>query len=186
MNRITPIEPPYSPEVDAQLGRLMPDGVPPIALFRTFVHNLPLTAAMEPWGGYELSSALSLSMRERELLIDRTCALCSCEYEWGVHIAFFAERVGLTHAQITSLTHGDPSDACWEHEPDALLLQAADQLHRSSSIDDTTWTALARHYDSAQMLDIMFLCGWYHAISYAANASGTPQEEGAPRFRDYR
>ena len=74
----------------------MPPGVPPIALFRTFARNLPMTEAMPGWGSYELGRDLSLSMRDREIVIDRTCARCGCEYEWGVHVAFFAERAGLT------------------------------------------------------------------------------------------
>jgi hypothetical protein len=28
------------------------------------------------------------------------------------------------------------------------------------------------------------LAGWYHAISYAANAARVPLEDGAPRFAD--
>ena len=104
MSRITPASPPYEPDVAARLEALAPAGVPPIALFRTFVRNLPMSAALTEWGGYELSKRLSLSLRDRELLIDRTCARCGCEYEWGVHVAFFAERVGLTAEQITQLT----------------------------------------------------------------------------------
>jgi hypothetical protein len=73
----------------------MPQGVPPILLFRTFAYNLAMSKAMGLWGGYELSKNLSLSMRDREIVIDRVCARCNCEYEWGVHIAFFAERVDL-------------------------------------------------------------------------------------------
>src|SRR6185295_3208538 len=109
MSRITPASPPYSPEVAQQLESMMPPGVPPIGLFRTFVRNLPMTAGMGTWGKYELGRQLSLSLRDREIVIDRTCARCRCEYEWGVHVTFFAERVGLTSAQITSLTHGSPA-----------------------------------------------------------------------------
>ena len=29
------------------------------------------------------------------------------------------------------------------------------------------------------------LCGWYHAISYAANAAGVGLEQGAPTFDDF-
>ncbi|HEV7760231.1 MAG TPA: hypothetical protein VGO78_14620 [Acidimicrobiales bacterium] len=31
-------------------------------------------------------------MRDREIVIDRTCARCGCQYEWGVHVAFFGDR----------------------------------------------------------------------------------------------
>ena len=96
----------------------MPPGVPPIALFRTFARNLPMAKAMRSWGAYELSGQLSLSMRQREIVIDRVTARCGCEYEWGVHIAFFAERVGLTHEQVSSLTHGSSTDPCWDDPGD--------------------------------------------------------------------
>jgi Carboxymuconolactone decarboxylase family len=100
---------------------MMPPGVPPIALFRTFARNLTMTEAMRPWGGYELSHKLSLSLRDREIVIDRTCARCGCEYEWGVHVAYFAERAQLAPAQVASLTAGSADDECWTQERDRLL-----------------------------------------------------------------
>ena len=124
MSRIDPVQPPYPPEVAERLAAMMPPGVPPILLFRTFVRNLPMTTALGGWGGYELSKRLSLSLRDREIVIDRTCARCGCEYEWGVHVAFFAERAGLSAKQITSLTHGTASDPCWNEERDRLLIEA--------------------------------------------------------------
>src|SRR5580704_11151916 len=101
MTRIPAVEPPYQGRVGDQLQKMMPPGVPPILLFRTFVRNLSMAEAMVTWGSYELSKRLSLSMRDREIVIDRTCARCQCEYEWGVHVAFFANRVGFTSKQIT-------------------------------------------------------------------------------------
>ena len=35
-----------------------------------------------------------------------------------------------------------------------------------------------------ELLDLMMLCGWYHAISFTANAARVPREPGAPRFAD--
>lgn len=176
--------PPYPDDVGRQLERMMPAGVPAIGLFRTFVKNLPMTEAMAGWGGYELSRRLSLTMRQRELVIDRTCARCGCQYEWGVHVAFFAERVGLTPAQVTSLTHGGPDDPCWEDEGERALLRAVDQLHDTSTVDDTAWAALEGSLSEEQRLDLLLLCGWYHAISFVANGAGVAPEEGAPGFAD--
>ena len=81
--RIAPVEAPYEPDVGAQLRSMMPAGVEPIGLFRTFVRNLPMAEAMHGWGRYELGRHLSVPMRAREIVIDRTCARCGCEYEWG-------------------------------------------------------------------------------------------------------
>src|ERR1700753_2345169 len=108
--RIGAIEPPYEPAAAAQLHKMMPANVPPIALFRTVVKNLPMAEAMTLWGSYELSRALSLSLRDREIVIDRTCVRCGCEYEWGVHVAFFADRARLDEDQVGSLTNGGARD----------------------------------------------------------------------------
>ena len=111
--RISPLEAPFEQEVAAQLRSMMPAGVPPIALFRTFARHLPMARAMGEWGRYELSRGLSVGLRDREIVIDRTCARCGCQYEWGVHVAFFADKAALGPEQVTSLTHGDAADPCW-------------------------------------------------------------------------
>ncbi|HUF97326.1 MAG TPA: carboxymuconolactone decarboxylase family protein [Ilumatobacter sp.] len=185
MSRIEPVHPPYVDEVAVRLEAMMPPGVPPIGLFRTFVRNLPMSTAMGGWGGYELSRRLSLTMRDREIVIDRTCARCRCEYEWGVHIAFFAERVGLSRTQISSITHGDASDVCWSDERDRVLLEATDALHDGADLDDVLWQRLHEHLSDLQKLDLFMLAGWYHAISYAANGARVELEAGTPRFADY-
>ncbi len=180
--RIAPLEAPFEPEVDAQLRSMMPAGVPAIALFRTFVRNLPMTVAMGPWGRHELSRALSVGLREREIVIDRTCALCGCQYEWSVHTAFFAERAGLTAAQVKSLVHGGFDDLCWEARRDRLLVQLVDELHSTDDVSDGLWAELCLEFDEVQILDLLMLCGWYHAISFTARATRVPLEPGAPTF----
>lgn len=185
MSRIAALTPPFDDEVASQLDRMMPPGVPPIGLFRTFAKNLPMSDALVGWGGYELSDRLSLSMRDREILINRTCARCRCEYEWGVHVAFFAERVGLGRDEIISLASGSAGDVCWVDGRDRMLVEAADALHDEATFGDDLFNRLAAAFTEAQLLDVMMLCGWYHAISYAANAAQVELEPDAPRFADY-
>ena len=184
--RIDPVCPPYSAEIAARLAAMMPPGVPPIRLFRTFVRNVPMTAAMNGWGSYELSKRLSLPMRDREIIIDRTCARCGCEYEWGVHVAFFAERAGLSAPQLTSLVHGSAGDSCWPGGRDRLLIEAADALHDTAGIGEDLWHRLARTFSQEQLLDLLMLAGWYHAVSFTANGARVVPEDGAPRFADVR
>jgi alkylhydroperoxidase family enzyme len=160
----------------------LPEMGPPISLFKLFARNLPMAQAMTGWGRYELSRELSLSMRQRELVIDRVTARCGAEYEWGVHVAYFGQRVGLTAEQITSLARGTPDDACWPAEERALL-RAVDELHDSHDVTDATWAALA--LSDEQRLDLLMLAGWYHAIAYVARAARVPLEPDAPRFSDY-
>ena len=42
----------------------------------------------------------------------------------------------------------------------------------------------AAEFSEAQLLDLLLLCGWYHAISFTANAARVALQDGAPRFGD--
>jgi hypothetical protein len=86
---------------------------------------------------------------------------------------------------VGSLTHGGPDDACWTDERDRLLIRAADALHDAADIDDRLWSELRAELDDEQLLDLTMLCGWYHAISFTANAGRVALEETAPRFADH-
>ena len=183
--RVQPLQPPYDEPIGTQLARMMPPGADPIGLFRKLVVNLPMTVAMNNWGRYELGRELSLSMRQREVVIDRTCARCGCEYEWGVHVMFFADRVGLTREQLTSITHGDAQDVCWTAPDEAALIRLVDSLHDHSDVNDELWSEIAQHLREEQLLDAMMLCGWYHAISFTARGFRVALEPGAPTFGDF-
>ncbi|HEY3717644.1 MAG TPA: carboxymuconolactone decarboxylase family protein [Jatrophihabitantaceae bacterium] len=185
MTRIEPVQPPYPPDVARTLEAMVPPGATPILLFRTFARNVPMATAMQGWGHYELNKQLSLSMRDREIVIDRTCARCRCEYEWGVHIAHYAERVGLTREHVTSLTHGSATDPCWTDDRDRLLIESVDALHDDANLDDDLWRRLTTVFADDQLLDLLLLCGWYHAISFAASGARVALETYAPRFGDY-
>ena len=71
-----------------QFDRIM-RGAPPLVLFRVMAGN---ARAWEKFRAGSLLDRGPLSLREREIVIDRTCARTGCEYEWGVHVATFAER----------------------------------------------------------------------------------------------
>lgn len=184
--RLTPLEPPFDPVVGEQLQSMMPAGVPPIALFRTLVRDLPMAVAMHPWGRHLLGRALSVGLREREIVVDRTCARCGCEYEWGVHVTFFAARAGLDAAQVASLTHGGPDDSCWEDQRDRSLIRLVDELHDTADVGESLWRDLRGEFTDEQLLDLLMLCGWYHAISFTARAGRVPLEDGAPTFASVR
>jgi alkylhydroperoxidase family enzyme len=182
VSRIVPLQPPYADDVAATLARMSAPGVEPIALFRTLARNPAMAEAMTTWGRYELGRTLGLTRRDREIVVDRTTARCGCEYEWGVHVAYFADRVGLTAGQITSLVHGGATDPCWTDERDRLLIEASDALHDRHDVDDALWRRLAATFGDAALLDLLALAGWYHAVSYLARATRLAPEPGAPTF----
>jgi alkylhydroperoxidase family enzyme len=158
--------------------------LPPLALFRLLVRDPALSAAMESMGRFHLrhepGQHSSIEPRDREIVIHRVCARCGCEYEWGVHAAAMAARAGLTPQQVTA-TVGDVAGEAWS-ERDRRLLAMVDALHDQASIGDELWAQLAAHWSETQLLQLLVLAGWYHAIAYVANAARIPLEPWAARF----
>jgi alkylhydroperoxidase family enzyme len=180
MPRLIPLDPPYDPDVGRTLERMMPPGVEPLKLFRTVAHNPHLLDKLRSTGAYLLNYG-TLPPADREIVINRTCARCGCEYEWGVHAAVFGAQVGLSDAQLAATVTATAEDPIWtEHQ--ALLIAFVDQLHDTSTTDDTLWRRLSDHYDDAQLVELVVLVGQYHAVSYMANALGVELEESAARF----
>jgi alkylhydroperoxidase family enzyme len=177
LSRIAPLEPPYAPEIGAQFDRIM-RGAPPLVLFRVMA-GFP--RAWEKFRGGSLLDRGPLSLREREIVIDRTCALNGCEYEWGVHVATFAEAAQLTEQQVRATVRGAADAACWS-AAERILIAAVDALHARATLDDTEFAALSAHYDEAKILEITLLCGFYRTVSYLCNALALPLEEKGARF----
>ena len=177
MSRITPLSPPYAPEIAGQFDRIM-RGAPPLLLFRVMAGQ---PRAWEKFRGGSLLDRGPLSLREREIVIDRTCALNRCEYEWGVHVAAFAEAAHLTEEQVHATVLGDAHSSCWS-EAEQAMLAAVDALHRRSTLSEAEFVALKAHYDEVRILEIIQLCGFYRTVSYLANSLALPLEPNAARF----
>jgi alkylhydroperoxidase family enzyme len=177
MPRIAPLEPPYAPEIQAQFDRIM-RGAPPLLLFRVMAGH---PRAWEKFRAGSLLDRGPLTLRQREIVIDRTCVGTGCEYEWGVHVATFAEAAGLTDEQVRATVRDKADAACWSAAEQALIA-AVDALHERATLTDAEFAALSSHYDEAQILEIMMLCGFYRTVSYLANTLALPLEAKAARF----
>ncbi len=180
--RITPLEPPFDAELDALLKQMTPPGAPNVlALFRVLAKNPKLAERMMSTGGHFLGKGSSLPLRDRELVIDRTCARCGAEYEWGVHVTAFAKAAGLSDAEVRHTVSYPADPDAWPPN-EAALLAMVDALHDTSTLDDEQWTALAAHYDEAQIVELLMLVGWYHAISFVCNGLRVPLESWQARL----
>lgn len=180
--RIQPLETPYEPAQEALLRKMTPPGAPNIlALFRVLAINPALAERMPAWGGYLLGAQASLPLRDREVVINRVCARCGAEYEWGVHVAAFGQAAGFTatdNAAIADKASGGQGLPA----RDRLLLRLVDELHDSSTVSDALWHDLAELWSEAQLIELLMLAGWYHAISYVCNAARVPLESWAARW----
>jgi alkylhydroperoxidase family enzyme len=121
----------------------------------------------------------TLPPRDREILILRIGWLCGAEYEWAQHTRI-GKSVGLTDEDLVHIRRGPDAAGATRH--DRLLLRAVDELHNDSFIGDETWNALAKTYDTKQMMDLVFAVGQYNLVSTALNTFGVQLDPGLEGF----
>ena len=172
--RIAPAPEPLPGDIQEAIDNIM-RGAPPLVLFTTMARDRRLFFKFFNSG---LLDRGHLTIRQREIVIDRVTASCGAEYEWGVHVSVYAEKAGLTGDQITSLVTGGPDDKCWDDE-DRILIRLCDDLHRHCTIDDELWTQLAAHHSDEAILELLMLAGTYRTVSYLVNGLRLPLEPGA-------
>jgi alkylhydroperoxidase family enzyme len=153
-------------------------GNKPLRLFTTMARDPRLFGKFFAAG---LLDRGHLKLRQREIVINRTTALCKSEYEWGVHVAVFGPHVGLNERQIHSLVHGSAADACWD-DVDSVLIRLCDALHRDCDIEDGLWDDLRIHFSEEAAMELLMLAGFYRTVSYLTNVLRLPLEDGAARF----
>ena len=178
-NRIPPLSPPYSIDVQASLHKWMPPGsaIEPLKLFRTLAHYPQLSDRLRHLGAFFLGHG-ALPLRTRELVILRTCARCGAEYEWGVHAAAFGPAASLDRSMIDATVRLAPAATGL----DALTLRAVDELHGTGTLTDATWAELRAHFDANTVLELVALTGFYHLVSFLVSAVGVEHEPWARRF----
>lgn len=180
--RIPPLEAPFPEPIADLLNRMNPPGRTDIlALFRVLAINPELAERTLGLGRYLLGRKAAIGLRDREVVITRACARCGAEYEWGVHVAAFGDAAGFsaTDRRVMASAAEDPALLA---PRDRLLVSMVDQLHDTSHIDDALWETLSAHWSPPQLIELMMLAGWYHAVSYVCNAARVPLEEWAARW----
>ncbi len=122
----------------------------------------------------------TIPLRDKELLILRTAWLSRGDYVWGRHNVM-GQDAGLTDGEIRRVTQG-PGEPEWD-DFDAALLRAADELHLSRFISQSTWDDLATRYTQEQLTEVVLIVGNYTQLTMLQNTLGVqlpPDIEGLP------
>jgi alkylhydroperoxidase family enzyme len=172
--RIPPLPADQLKEHAGLLDKINHDGTGASNVVTTLLRHPLLFHLWAPLSGGLLYNSL-LPHRDRELLILRTASNCHAGYEWAHHVVI-GNQAGLTDEEIERVRNG-PTDESWSSD-DAVLLTAADELHRDSRISDKTWAVLAARYDEKQLIELPILVGQYHTVAFALNSLGVEIEPG--------
>lgn len=178
MARLAPLDPPYSEEVLASFEKLTPNGMAPLALFRVLAHNPRVLRRVQRGG---LLDPGAITVRHRELVILRTCALTGATYEFDVHVALFAAAAGLSPEDLEATRTEGSRAARWDRG-ERLVLRAAETLHATNTLDEALYAELTDVLAPAVLVEMVVLAGLYHAIAYVVNAFEVPGETRAERL----
>ena len=93
-----------------------------------------------------------------------------------MHVVSFGQAVGLSQETLAATVTNNPLDSIWS-KGESLLVQMVDELHDTSTITDVLWNQLAARWTPAQLIELCIIVGWYHLISFVANAARVLPEE---------
>ncbi len=167
--RLPPLEPDAMP---AEIRERFGDG-PMLNIFRTLAHHPDLMKRWLVFGNHVLAKN-SLSPRDREIAILRVGVICRAGYEFAQHVRIGLD-CGITESEIEDIKEG-PNAAGWS-DAERAVLQATDELVEDAFVSDATWKALSTHYDTQQLIDLVFTVGQYNLVSMALNTLGVQLEE---------
>ena len=125
----------------------------------------------------------ALAFPDIELICLRTTWLCQADYEF-THHAIIALTRGLNSDQVNNIPRGSTADCYCAQQK--LLLDGVDQLVTGKNINDELWLALSDHYDSKQLMDIVFTCGNYFMISLVQKSLCIELEDATPLHQAFR
>ena len=175
---LKPIESPYSSDVQRILDAYPKRDGYVLKLFRVFANS---TRFLVKGVANLLDAGSPLSLRVREIIILRVTANLDCEYEWGVHVAAFADAAKLSEEQVRETRLGDQESRCWTAE-EGLLIQVVDQLCSVGRMKGQTLRQFAETWSAEEQLEILALCGNYHTVCFVANSANLEREDFGVEF----
>ena len=148
--------------------RVDPIEGPGLRVGRTFARH-PRVAETRSGNSNYVNRVSPLTPHYRELLILRIGWNCQSVYEWAKHVGSVGRA--REHGLAPELIAAGPDAPGWDAFEIAHL-QAADEIYRDGIVSDATWTALARRYDTREMMSVLMTVANYRLVSMSLNAFG--------------
>ena len=136
--------------------------------FAVLAHHPDLTRAFLAFNRHVLYEN-TLGERLVELVVLRVAVLRGSAYEWAEHAAV-ARELGVSDEQIRAVAAGGDAEELSASE--SLLLRAVDELRHDSNLSPGTWNQLKDHFDTRQIIDLLFTVGAYDTLAVAFNCFG--------------
>jgi hypothetical protein len=177
-NLLRPLDEPFPEDITDKLSVYPRIGGKLLSLFRTFANSARFLDKAVP---NLLDDESPLPMRDREIVILRTCWQKGCEYEWGVHASVFGKLVGFTEVHLNDTCSKNLCSDLWV-ENELVLFSIVDALCEKGRLNESESKVFADNWSKEQQLEILALCGTYHTVSFVANVARLEPEPFAKEF----
>jgi AhpD family alkylhydroperoxidase len=118
------------------------------------------------WFAGALMPGGKLPREETELIILRVAHNTGSDYEWSQHERI-GRRAGLSEEEIARVREG-PTATGWSRRQ-ALLLNAADEMHGQGRIGEQVWAQLSQLLDEVLLIELCMLIGHYEMLAMTLN-----------------
>ena len=137
-----------------------------------------LKEVAQPLGAFLLVEG-ELAPRLRELAILRVALRTGAAYMWTNHV-IDALGLGLRRAEILALSD---ADAEWP-AAEAAILRATDDLCTGDVITDPAWDELRAIADDQQIIELIFVVGFYRLMAGFLRSVGISVPDGSVALGD--
>jgi alkylhydroperoxidase family enzyme len=162
----------------AELAKTLLDAnAEPLNLFTTLAHHPLLMRRVNALGGAFLAHG-ELPPKIRELVILRVAYLVRAEYEFAQH-AVIGRNVGVTDNEVASLAQ-DLESGDWDAAT-STILRVVDELVDVGGVGDDLWDALAAALSKPQLIELIFLVGFYRMVADFLRTVRVALDDGVTR-----
>ena len=165
-SRIAPAQAPYTPAVQAAMGKLLRPGTPAPQVFATVARNEGLFAFLVDSGLLGPTGMLDRGVIERplrECVILRTCVAARNDYEFNLHVQTISRRMGLSDAQIDDVRRPEPDAGLWTAQQLAAM-RLVDALV-ALRVDDDVFAQARNQFDEPTLIELAQLVGLYVGVA---------------------
>ena len=139
----------------------------------TLMKNKPLFLRWELFANQVFVHS-DIPRREKEIIILRIAWLCQSDYEWQHHVAGSKQQKLFSDDVIDRIKEGPEADG-WD-PIDSSLVRAVDELYANNFVSDSTWKILSEKYSTPQLIEILFIVGYYNLLALVMNSLGAQVE----------